>query len=114
MVFGMIRLRAFVWLIAIVAFIAPPFGTMSLAHSALPSEQAAADCPDHAPPPDCPAQGTAKHAAAQCCPLMAGVVALVPPAVLADAPVSFHALLAAPAPSLVGLIYKQDPPPPRV
>ena len=109
----MIRLRAFAWLIASVAFMAAPFGTMSLAHSALPAGQAAADCPDHAPPPDCPAQGTAKHAAAQCCPLMAGVVALVPPTVLADAPASFHGLPAAPAPSLAGLTCKQDPPPPR-
>jgi hypothetical protein len=110
----MTRLRAFAWLIALVAFIAPPFGTMSLAHSALPAEQAAAECPDHAPPPDCPAQGTAKHAAGQCCPLMAGVVALVPPAVPAETPASFHALLAAPEPSLAGLFCKQDPPPPRV
>jgi hypothetical protein len=109
----MIRLRAFAWLIALVAFIAPPFGTMLSAHSALPVEQAAADCPDHTPPPDCPAHGTAKHAAGQCCPLMAGVVALVPPGVLAEKPVPFHTP-AAPARSLAGLSCKQDPPPPRV
>jgi hypothetical protein len=110
----MIRLRAFAWLIALVAFISPSFGTMSPAHSALPAQQAAADCPEHAPPPDCPAQGTAKHAAGQCCPLMAGVVALMPPTVLAETPALFHALPAATVPSLAGLSYKQDPPPPRV
>jgi hypothetical protein len=110
----MIRLRAFAWLIALVAFIAPPFGTMSLAHAALPAEQAVADCPEHAPPPDCPAEGTAKHAAGQCCPLMAGVMALVPPAVPAETTSPFHARPVAPAPSLVGLTCKQDPPPPRV
>jgi hypothetical protein len=110
----MVRLRAFAWLIALVAFVAPPFGTMSLTHAAVPAEQAAADCPEHAPPPDCPAQGTAKHAAGQCCPLMAGVVALVPPAASTEAPAPFHARPAAPAPRLAGLSYKQDPPPPRV
>jgi hypothetical protein len=110
----MIRLRVFAWLIALVAFIASPFGAMSLAHSALPADQVVADCPDHAPPPDCPAEGTAKHAAGECCPLMAGVVAVLPPVVLAEAPASFHARPTAPASSLAGLAYTQDPPPPRV
>ena len=36
------------------------------------------DCPDHAPPPDpCPSEGTAKHAASACCPMMSGAVALL-------------------------------------
>ncbi len=36
---------------------------------------------DHAPPPDpCPSEGTAKHAASACCPLMSGAVALLPAA----------------------------------
>ena len=108
------RLRAFAWLIALVAFIAPPSGAMSLAHAASAAGQAAADCPEHAPPPDCPAQGTAKHAAGQCCPLMAGVVALMPADAPAEAPVPFHARPAAPATALAGLFYTQDPPPPRV
>ena len=111
----MIRLRAFAWLIALIAFIAPPFGTASMAHAAQPMEQAAlSDCPDHAPPPDCPAQGTAKHAAGKCCPLMAGVVALLPPAALEQTPAPFDARPATIAANLTGLIFTQDPPPPRV
>lgn len=111
----MIRSRALVWLIALIAFLAPPFGTASMAHAAQPMEQAAlSDCPDHAPPPDCPAQGTAKHAAGQCCPLMAGVLALPPPVALEQAPAPFYARPAAVAPNLTGLTFTQDPPPPRV
>lgn len=114
----MIRLRAFAWLIALIAFIAPPFGAVAPVHAAPPpdqmaADQMAADCPDHAPPPDCPAQGTAKHAAGQCCPLMVGVVALLPPAAPGEAPAPVHARPAAPAPSLAGLAFTQDPPPPR-
>jgi hypothetical protein len=114
MVAVMIRLRAFAWLIALIAFIAPPFGAMAPVHAAPSADQMAADCPDHAPPPDCPAQGSAKHAAGQCCPLMAGVVALLPPAVPGETPAPFHASPAAPVPSLAGLAFTQDPPPPRV
>ena len=106
------RARLLVWLIALVALVAPP--GMS-AHAMAPAGQASSvDCPDHAPPPDCPAQGTAKHAAGQCCPLMAGVVALLPPVALAQTPAPFHARPATVARSLTGLVFTQDPPPPRV
>jgi hypothetical protein len=111
----MVRFRSFVWLLALAAFALSSFGTASLGHAAVPADHAAmADCPDHPPPPDCPAQDTAKHAAGQCCPLMVGVVALLPPAVSAETLTFFRAPVAAPIRSLVGLSSKQDPPPPRV
>lgn len=111
----MTLLRSLTWLIALVGFVVPSLGTASVAHASQPTEQAAsADCPHHAPPPDCPAQGTAKHAAGQCCPLMAGVVALLPPVALAPAPTLVHARPAAIALNLTGLTFAQDPPPPRV
>jgi hypothetical protein len=109
----MTRLRLLVWLLSLVALVAPP--GMTLHAMASPAEMAAVDCPDHAPPPHpCPDEGTAKHAASTCCPLMAGVVALLPPAVLAQTSAPFHAGPAAPTASLAGLVHTQDPPPPRV
>jgi len=111
----MTTLRSFAWLIALIAFVVPTLGTASIAHAAQPTERAAsADCPDHAPPPDCPAQGTAKHAAGQCCPLMAGVVALLPPVAAAPTPAPLHTRPAVAVPGLAGLTFTQDPPPPRV
>lgn len=111
----MLRLRTLSWLIALLAFLAPSFGTASMAHVAQPRKQAAsADCPGHAPPPDCPAQGTAKHAAGNCCPLMAGVVALLPPAAVVQTAAPLHARPATIAANLTGLPFTQDPPPPRV
>lgn len=113
------HIRLLVWLIAVIAFVVPSFGTASMAHASQPMGQlteqtASADCPDHAPPPDCPAEGTAKHAAGKCCPLMAGVVALLPPVVLGQALALFHARPATVALGLIGLVFTQDPPPPRV
>ena len=111
----MAQARSFLWLIALVTFALSSFGTASLGHVAVSAEQTAmADCPDHAPPPDCPADGTAKHAAGQCCPLMTGVVALLPPATPAQAAAPHSARPATIARDLTGLIFTQDPPPPRV
>jgi hypothetical protein len=111
----MIRLRLpvsrLVWLIALVALVAPPGLTLHAA--AAPAAQAMADCPDHAPPP-CPDEGTAKHAAHTCCPLMASAVALLSPAIAIDAPFAFTAIAAPPVRSLSGRIPTKDPPPPRV
>ncbi len=108
----MTRWRILVWLVALMALIAPPGFSV---HAMAPMSQAAsADCPDHAPPPDpCPSEGTAKHAASACCPLMSGTVALLPPAFadasfLLDSPVSPRGL------RLTGHIFTKDPPPPRV
>jgi len=107
----MVRLRSLLWLIALLGFLAPSFATASMAHM---GQAASADCPDHAPPPDCPAQGTAKHAAGSCCPLMAGVAALLPPVAPVQMAAPCHARPATIAHNLAGLIFTQDPPPPRV
>lgn len=119
----MTRLRALVWLIAVVAFVVPAFGTTMAGHAMaaamtpvmMQGEQAASvDCPEHAPPPDCPAQGTAKHAAGQCCPMMSCTFAMLAPTMVADVALSFAPDAAAVARSLTGLVFTKDPPPPRV
>jgi hypothetical protein len=108
----MIRARLLVWMIAVVALLVPP---VVVAHAMAPAGQAASvDCPGHAPPPDpCPDHGSAKHAASACCSLMAGTMALLPPAVDPGASISFRPPFPAPARHLSGLGFSQDPPPPR-
>ena len=109
----MTRLRLFVWLIALMALIAPP--GMSVHAMAAVSQMSSVDCPDHAPPPDpCSSEGTAKHAASACCPLMSGAVALLPPPTEVETPVLFDVHLSLLVRSLVGRIFTKDPPPPRV
>jgi hypothetical protein len=70
------------------------------------------DCHDPAPPP-CPDEGTAKHAAATCCPIMSGTVAVMPD----EQPTGGRVEIAGAMPSrptpLSGLTYCKDPPPPR-
>lgn len=109
----MMRMRLLVWLLALVALIAPP--GMS-AHAMAPAAHlSSVDCPDHAPPPDpCPSEGTAKHAASACCPLMAGAVALLPPPASVDKRIHFHAPALEIVRNLVGRLFTKDPPPPRV
>jgi hypothetical protein len=109
----MIRARLLVWMIAVVALLLP---TGMTAHAMAPAGQAAmVDCPGHAPPPDpCPDHDTAKHAAGACCPLMSGAVALLPATManggVASSPAPPHVR----APRLIGRLFTQDPPPPRV
>ena len=112
----MARPRSFLWLVALIAFVVPSLGMASIGHAAAPVERtASADCPEHAPPPDpCPAKGTAKHAAGDCCPLMASALALPPQATEGCAAMSFRAPIPQRAPSLAGRIFTKDPPPPRV
>lgn len=116
----MTRARTLVWLIALAIFAVPSFGAAAASHAmAQPMTQEAGavsvDCPDHAPPPaPCPEQGTDKHAASQCCPLMAGSVALLPSTIVDRASSPAERPLLAPAHRLAGLIFTQDPPPPRV
>lgn len=111
----MTRARTLVWLIAVVAFAVPSFGTVMAGHAMAPAGQVASvDCPDHAPPPGCPAQGTAKHAAGECCPLMSGAVALLLPGPIAEAPARSHARVIAAVANLASLFLKHEPPPPRV
>ena len=108
----MTRLRLLVWLMALMALIAPP--GMS-AHAMMPAAEASSvDC-DHAPPPDpCPDAGTAKHAASACCPLMSGAVAVLPAPAVMETPVPFDILLSPRVCSLAGRLFTKDPPPPRV
>ncbi len=115
----MTRLRSLLWLIAAMAFAVPSVGTVGAGHAMAPAMElgapaASADCPDHAPPPDCPAQGTAKHAAGECCPLMSGAVALLLPGAIAEAPERSYARVIAAVANLASLFLKQEPPPPRV
>ena len=111
----MVPARSLLWLVALLAFALSSIGTASIGHATASPEQATmADCPEHAPPPDCPSQGTAKHAAGKCCPLMSGVVALLPPIVLGETALPYHGHPDTIARDLVGLVFTQDPPPPRV
>jgi hypothetical protein len=116
----MTRARSLVWLIALVAFVVPSFGAAAASHAVAASmahgaQMASAECPDHKPPPeDCPAEGTAKHAAGQCCPMMSCTFAVLPPASAENALALHHIWLATPPRSLTGLTFTQDPPPPRV
>ena len=109
----MLRVRLLVWMMAAVALLVPPAMT---AHAGTPVGQATmADCPGHAPPPQpCPDHDTAKHAAGACCPLMSGVVALLPATIASGETASSSTPLSVLAPSLIGRIVTEDPPPPRV
>jgi len=109
----MTRIRLLAWMTALVALLVPPSLTV---HAMAPVGQAVSlDCPDHAPPPEpCPAKGTAKHAAGDCCAQMSGTVALLPSAAALDAPILFSSAAPARARSLAGRTYSRDPPPPRV
>jgi hypothetical protein len=112
----MLRLRSFLWLMALVAFAMPTFGTASDGHArAIAAHAASTDCPNHAPPPDpCPSKDTAKHAAGECCPLMSSTLALLPLALDGDVKGPFHAPATKPVRSLAGQVFVKDPPPPRV
>jgi hypothetical protein len=119
----MTRLRSFLWLLALGALVFPSFGiamapshASSQAHATPPVEQTASmDCEHARPPPpvDCPAQGTAKHAAGTCCPLMSASVAILLPTVVAEAPLPAFVLVLAGVIRLTGHFSAQDPPPPR-
>jgi len=108
----MSRLRLLVWLLAVMALVAPP--AMSSAAMAWPAEPMAFDCADHPPADACPTEDSAKHAAGTCCPTMSGVEAvLATTADVAVAPARATPAMAA-GPSLVGRPIKKEPPPPRV
>lgn len=108
----MTRLRLFIWLVALMALIAPPGMTI---HAMAASQASSVDCPDHAPPPDpCPSERTAKHAASACCPLMSGTVAVLAAPAGADAPAFTDIPVSTSVRHLVGRVFAKDPPPPRV
>jgi hypothetical protein len=112
----MTRARSLVWLVALLAFAVPSFGTAAAGHAmASAGQMLAVDCPDHAAPPGkCPSQDTAKHAAGECCPPMMGACAVMPPAVAAVSSSLLPLPVAAAVRGLVGVTFTQDPPPPRV
>jgi hypothetical protein len=105
--------RLLAWLVSLVALMVPPGMT---AHAMAPAHQVASvECPDHAqPPPPCPDQGTAKHAAGDCCPVMAPMAALLPAVAGVDSLFVFQLPAPQRAPSRVGRTVTKDPPPPRV
>jgi hypothetical protein len=116
------RLRALVWSIAFAALALPPAlaprhadpAPITAAPSASPQAAVLLDCHDHAPPPaPCPDEGTAKHAAATCCPLMGGAVAVMPVNLSGAMPHELHARIAFGATPLIGITCTKDPPPPR-
>jgi hypothetical protein len=109
----MMRARLLVWMIAAIALLASPGMT---AHAmAPPGEAASVDCAHHAPPPDpCPDHDTSRHAAGVCCPLMSGAVALLPATMASGETAASHAPPPVRSPSLIGRLFTQDPPPPRV
>jgi hypothetical protein len=105
------RVRLLVWMVALVALLMPQ--GMSVHAMATAQPAASVDCPDHAPLPPCPDHGSAKHAAGDCCPIMAGALALLPQPVVIDHLLPLHLLPAKRAPSLAGEASSKDPPPPR-
>jgi hypothetical protein len=108
------RARSLFWLIALCALVLPPSvaPTVVLASA---NHATMSDCPDHAPPPaPCPDKGTGKHAAGQCCPAMAGAVAVLPAAPAGAAPTLGHGYMPRVVSHLSGLSLTKDPPPPRV
>ena len=109
--------RLLVWLVAlmalVVALVMPPVAT---GHAMAPPQLvASADCPHHAlPPAPCPDHGTAKHAAGDCCPLMAPMMALLSAALVLDARVTFRPPMPEPPAGFAGRTVTKDPPPPRL
>jgi hypothetical protein len=108
----MMRARLLVWMIAAIALLAPP--GMTVQAMAPPGEAASVDCTHHAPPDPCPDHDTSRHAAGVCCPLMSGAVALLPAAITTGETASSQPLPQVRLPNLVGRVFTQDPPPPRV
>ncbi len=109
------RVRGLIWLIAFVALVWPPsFGVpyKAMAHDAGMPMTALTGC-DHAPPPPCPMNDSAKHAAGTCCPAMSGAVALLADEAPAIAEPVYRAFVVSTAIALSGINSKQDPPPPR-
>jgi hypothetical protein len=108
------RLRSLLWLVVAALFVLPSLAApvAAIGQAAHPvAEHCGHDAPP--PPPPCPDQDTAKHAAAVCCPLMAGAVALLP-AELGLSRSQPDPFAPGNARDLVGLSPHQDPPPPRV
>jgi hypothetical protein len=102
--------RLLAWLVSLVALMVPPMATGHVIGP--PQAVASVECPGHAPPP-CPDHGTAKHAAGECCPLMAPMMALLSEAPVLETELVFRVPMPEPAAGLAGRIVTKDPPPPR-
>jgi hypothetical protein len=104
-------LRAFAWLLAVVAFMMPA-APMQPAQ-AMQGSGMGMHCGDPKPPP-CPDHDTTKHAAGTCCPSMTVASALLPASgdALRSAMSSLDRASTAVA-CLTGISQTKEPPPPR-
>lgn len=106
--------RLLVWPVVLLAFAWPAGLSQRATAGAAMAGMAMSDCPFHAPPPHpCPDEGTAKHAAGACCPMMAGTVALMPATPEHIARPLDHDYVLFVESSQTGLLFTLDPPPPR-
>ena len=105
-------IRAFAWLLTVVAF-AMPTATMQPVR-AMQGLEMAIDCHDQMPPPPCPDHDTAQHAAGTCCPSMAAASALLPAMVAAQPSAQLSMdRTSTPVVGLTGFSRAKEPPPPR-
>jgi hypothetical protein len=105
--------RLLAWLVSLVALIVPPLAT---GHAMSPPQVVVSvDCPGHAlPPAPCPDHDTAKHAAGDCCAMMAPMMALLSEAPAVDAKVMLGMPSPEPVAGFAGRSITKDPPPPRL
>jgi hypothetical protein len=105
-------LSRLLWLIALAAFVCPPaIAAAATTGSATASvSHHCADCP----PPPCPENGSARHAAGLCCPLMAHAMAVLSSTVIVASSTDADAIPVSAGRDLTGLSPHQDLPPPRV
>ena len=105
-------LSRLLWLVALAAFVCPP--TIAAAAATGSARFAVshhcADCP----PPPCPENGSARHAAGLCCPSMAHAIAVLSLTVVIASSDDADKVPIFAGRDLTGLSPHQDPPPPRV
>jgi len=113
------RSRCILWLLALTVYLLPSFAGPAASadrtsHATQPHAAAMTDCGHEAPPPPCPEDGKAAHAAGLCCPLMTGTPALLPSQTRIGPKVQSALFAVRALPHLIGLSPHTDPPPPRV
>ena len=105
-------LRRLLWLIALAVFVCPSWiGSAAAIERA--AHPIAGDCHD-GPPPPCPEDGSAQHAAGLCCPPMSLAIAVLPPEATLNPRCNPSRVIGAGGPRLTGLSPHKEPPPPRV
>lgn len=104
-------LRAFAWLLTVMAFMVPPAAMQPA--QAMQGGERGVHCPGSLPPP-CSDHDTAKHAAGTCCASMAAASALLPASgeAVASAMSSLDRASTVVA-GLTGFSQAKEPPPPR-